>query len=107
MGPPALIAHGDSPVGAVDRAGALAIWRDRGCIEIARLAGDATAGKPVQLGCGASGAPRAASSGDVTFVVWPAGGELAGAVVTPELHVTPIHVRGENPVASCGMAARP
>lgn len=99
VGPPAVIAHGDAPVGAVDRAGALAIWRDRGCIEVARLAGDATAGKPVQLGCGASGAPRAASSGEVTLVVWPAGGELAGALVTPELRVTPIHVRGENPIA--------
>src|SRR3569623_3537280 len=96
---PVLIAHADAPSGAVDHAGALAVWREHGCIEIARLAADATPGKPVQLGCGASGAPRAASSGDVTLVVWPAGGELAAALVTPELHVTALHPHGEHPVA--------
>src|SRR4051812_25547998 len=96
---PLVIASGDSPTGAVDRAGALATWRDHGCILLARLAADGSAGKPVQLGCGATGAPRATTSGDVTLVVWPAGGELAGALVTPELHVTPIHTRGEHPVA--------
>jgi len=109
VGPPAVIANADSPTGVVDHKGVLAVWRQHGCIMLARLAADATPGTPTQLGCGATGAPRATVDYvvdprgrtylDLTLVVWPAGSELAGALVTPDLRVTPIHVKGEHPIA--------
>jgi hypothetical protein len=93
---PVVIAHADGPAGAVDRNGALAAWREHGCIELARVT--ATVGKPIELGCGATGAPRAASSGEVTLVVWPSGAEIAGAMVTPDLHVTKLRAHSDRPL---------